>query len=340
MLSRSGYLASALFFSLAGACQDAPRPPAEDAEPPDSDVPDDDAEIEPELDAAEPDPLDAGADAADVDATGFVDASAADAGPDAAERPGVIPGMSFADALRVETQGMPLLVNERSAEQVDYFVFHAEADAFYELTTDRSLYSPDNVIRLYDSARRVVATNDDGSIWPGDNIDSRLVVHTAQAGDYYLRVEDLYTPPEFFGSDFTLLYYYLRVRRVGDDTPGFARVRADGCGSPVFRHDDRSGYDYITLLGMFSAGGASCTFTGLADRALIAHVPASGAEHDGSSFGGGRVRVANGDGGVVAEIDRTRGQENIHPPLGAGSYAVRLDPGEAPALGENPYYSV
>jgi hypothetical protein len=267
--------------------------PGEDAEVEEADAATADAESDPpsgESDDASGD--DGGTDSLDDAASAAAEAAVApdEAGAEAGSRgPGLVPGTSFATALRIEPGESPLLVDERSADQVDYFVFHVEAGSFYELTTDRSVFSPDNEITLYDSEHKPLAYNDDGPLWPGDRIDARLVVHAARTGDYFLKVEDPYTPPEFFDSSLSLLYYYLKVRPVTAQTPGFARATADGSTEPSFQHDARSGYEYVTLLGLFGAQGPACSFTGLAEHALIAHVAVGGAEHDGSSFSAGHV---------------------------------------------------
>jgi hypothetical protein len=331
---------------LVVACHEQAGPEPDDAPATDSEVEDADAATE---DAAPEEPEqpedaveDSGGSVPDAASGAVLDAAGTpdDAGAEASvEVPGVKPGTGFENALRIEPGELAMLVNERAADQVDYFVFHAEAGSFYELTTDRSVFSPDNVITLYDAERKLLAYNDDGPLWPGDRLDARLIVHAAKTGDYFLKVEDPYTPPDFFGSEFGLLYYYLKVRAVTGETPGFARVLPDGSTAPTFQHDARTGYDYVTLLGLFGAESATCSFSGLAERALIAHVAQGGAEHDGSSFRAGHIQVTRADGSVLAEIDRALGQENIHPPIGADRYTVRLD-SHGVALGDNPYYSL
>jgi hypothetical protein len=331
-----------LTVALSAACADKHSQPTRDAaleedadtpidEQEDADLaPDDAAAFEPEAGPTSGDaqvvdlPLDAGEDAA------------LDAGR---ELPGVIPGKGFADAPRIDLTSGALLVNERSADQVDYFVFRVEAGAFYEVSTDDGFFAPDNTIALYDSERRLLAQNDDGSAGWADGVDARLVFHAARAGDVFLKVEDLYTPASFFKSDFALLYYYLRVRKVGSETPGYAEVKPDGTTEALFVHDDQTGYEHVTLLGLFRPTPVTCSFAGAAQKVLMGHVLLGGAEHDGSTFAAGRVEISSADAGVVARIDRGTGQENIYPPIEEGRYTVRVDAQDG-GLGDNPYFAI
>jgi hypothetical protein len=257
-----------------------------------------------------------------------------------AEGPSTRGGNSFASALLVKVDAPPLMIDERSAEQVDYFAFQGEAGKFYELKTDNHTFSPDNVLKLFDSEQHAMAESDDGALWPGDAVDARLLVHIAKSGTYYLTIEDPYTTEDFFSSALPLLYYHLSVREITPSTPGFALAKAGEQVSAAFQHDDKTGYDYVTLLGTPGTPAEPFVFQGQADKALIGHVTAGGPQGDGSSFEKGRFRVSAEDAGVLAEIDRASGQANLHPPIGAGSYTLGVDSGLASELGENAYYSL
>jgi hypothetical protein len=249
-------------------------------------------------------------------------------------------GESFDSALLVPTNGPGLLIDERSADQVDYFAFQGEAGKFYELTTDRNSFSPDNVMSLFDSDRHALAQNDDGSLWPGDAIDARLLVHIAKSGTYFVAIEDPFTPPDFFGSGpFSLLYYHLTIREITPTTKGFVRAQAAGPTEVSFEHDEKSGYDYVTLLGELRSSEEVFAFQGQADKALIGQAAPGGPEGNGSTFSGGHVRIATADAGVLAEIDRASGQTNIHPPITLGNHTLSVAAAGA-ALGGHPYYSL
>jgi hypothetical protein len=279
----------------------------------------------------------ADADAELADADGLLADSGVEAGT---ESPSTRAGDSFASALRVEVGSLPIMIDERSATQVDYFAFQGEAGKFYELKTDNHTFSPDNVLKLFDSEQHALAQSDDGALWPGDAVDARLLVHIAKSGTYFIAIEDLTTTADFFSSALPLLYYHLTIREITPSTPGFALAKAGEQVAAGFQHDDKTGYDYVTLLGIPTAGDAPFVFQGQAGKALIGHVTSGGTEGDGSSFAKGRFRVSAEDAGVLAEIDRASGQANIHPPIGAGSHTLSINSGVASELGENAYYSL
>jgi hypothetical protein len=291
------------------------------------------SDLETTSEAAAPEPDDA-TDAAVSDA-----ADAAQDGESDAEATLWRGGKDFDSALPVSTSDGPgVLIDTKSANQVDFFSFQAEAGKFYELKTDNHAFSPDNVIKLFDSERRAIAENDDGSLWPGDTIDARLLVELAKSGTYYVSVEDPYANPAFFNSSFSLLYYHLNVREITPTTKGFALAKAAGPTGLSFEHDEKTGYDYVTVLGEMRSDESVFTFEGQADKALIGQSAVAGPEGNGSTFSGGHVRVANASN-LLADIDRSRGQVSIHPPIGAGSHSVNiLSAGAAP--GEHPYYSL
>lgn len=282
-----------------------------------------------------------------------VDAGEEDAEPDAEADAEILPDAddlqdedagepvkhdSFETALRIEADGPTVLTDERTADQVDYFVFSGEAGTFYELSTNRGTFSPDNLISLYDSNRQLLAENDVGWIWPGDTLDVRLVVRLPATGDYFVRIEDLFTPPEFFQESTgigTLLYYVLRVRAISADTEGYAFADAASASVRLLK-DEASGYEFITLLGQFDADADLIPFSGVADDLLVGHIHPGGPSGSGSTARGGRVRVSAGDH-MLAEIDRTKGQEFIRPPVTAGGHQLSIS-ADGP-LGDNPFYA-
>lgn len=328
-----------LFFSifLALACDDAPAHEVDAGEETAAAPSDDSGQDEPdaeEQDASQGDqPLE---DAEVEDAEDVEDAEVLD---DAEAEP--VKNDSFETARPIEIGDTGALMDEKSADQVDYFVFSGEAGSFYELTTNRGTFSPDNLISLYDSEHELLAENDDGWIWPGDKIDSRLVVRLPATGQYFVRVEDRFTPPEFFapselGGIASLLYYVLHVRAIGPDSEGYAF--ADQANASItLRKDEASGYAYVTLLGQFDGDIDLIGFSGIPDDLLVGHMHPGGPSGSGSTAAGGRVRVLAGER-VLAEIDRAKGQEHIHPPLSEGSHQLSISP--EGSLGDNPFYAV
>ena len=307
---------------------DARIPPPEDDETTDAaDAADPapDAALPPSDESEEAEEQGDGGVALDVDA----------AGGDAAAVPA---RDSFERAQRIELGEAPMLVDERSADQVDYFVFRAQAGTFYEITTDDARFSPDNVVAVYDEARELVAENDDGSLWPGDDYDARLVMRAPRDGDYYVRVEDLLTEEDFFSSGFPLLYYQLRVRAISPETNGYV-INAPGLVLRNFEEDRELGYRYVTALGQFEGPSAIIDFAGLGEHALIARVHAGGVHGDGSSVADGIVTVSTSDGSRLASIDRAERAEHIRPPIFSSSdHRITLQhEGE---VGDNPFYAV
>lgn len=318
------------------------QPANDDAGSPDDEVDEsDDAAQDPpddvsgETDAGQSELVDADVIATDAGSI------AADAESDADyEGPSTRGGNNFASAPMITLGGPPLMIDERRADQIDYFAFKAEAGKFYEITTDSSVFSPDNVLKLFDANQQQIAENDYGSLWLDDAIDTRLLVHIAKSGTYYVSIEDLITKADFFtSSTLPLLFYHLIVREITDSTPGFAIAKAGSKVPLTFQHDDKSGYDYVTLLGTTSAGDDSFAFQSQADKALIGHVTEGGPDADGSTFKAGRFRVSSDDAGVLAEIDRELNQLDIHPPISAGGVTVSASSAGG-TLGENAYYSL
>lgn len=293
-----------------------------------SSAPHDAAALAPDADLAQT-PADAALDEPPTDGGAPRDAQRADAG----EKP---LRDSFERAQRIATDGSTLLIDELSADQVDYFVFTAEAGTYYEITTDNARFSPDNTIALYDGARELLAENDDGSVWPGDEHDARLVVRAKSSGDHFIRVEDPYTPAEFFDNDFALLYFHLGVRALTEGTEGFARAPSSGV-LPAFATDEESGYRYLTVVGEFGDSAARFDFEGIGEHALIARVHSGGVHGDGSTVADGRVTVRSEDGRSLAAIERAGGGGQIRPPVGMGKLSMLLEPGGA--LGDNAFYA-
>ena len=285
------------------------------------------------FDSAAPDGFDAGTALNPQDAG---NSSAADAGSDDA----LPTNVSFDTARQVDVGAPDVWQSVRSADQVAYYAFRAEEGKFYVLFTNRGTFSPDNVITLYDADHHVIAENDDGSLWPGDQIDARLVIRAPKSGTYYAVVEDLTTPAEYFSGDQPFLYYHLIVQAIDATTPGFALESTDDSPTPVtFVESMPTGNTYITLLGELSDGDQDAfSFDGRTDRALIGDLLAPGPNGDGSTALLGRVRVASADQRAVGYIDRALGQHNIHPPLGDGRYELVVSADGAP--GGNGFYVI
>jgi hypothetical protein len=253
--------------------------------------------------------------------------------PPQADGPRPQPNISFETAHVLHDGDAPWLQDERSAEQVDYYVFSGKAGEVYEVTTDAGQFSPDNVLSLYDAKHDLIARNDNGNRWPGDGIDARLVVRLPRSGDYYVTVEDLVTPPEFFASSLPLLFYHVLVRKLQTGSTGVAIRDGDATTAFELAEDATTGYRYATVITQVGAAEHSFEFTGHAGLALLGNVADSGAQGNGSTAADGELRIGDGQG-LVARIDRAQGQHNIDPPMADGRYrltfGVVTDPGENP----------
>jgi Bacterial pre-peptidase C-terminal domain len=257
--------------------------------------------------------------------------------PDDGTVPGHWGNHAFATALPIEPDAPPRIANEFRADQVDFYAFQGKAGAYYELSTEYGPYHPDNVITLFDAQRQPIATNDDGSIWPGDEIDARLVVRLPSDGTYYVKVEDLVTPADHFDDAFSLLFYHLTLRSVTASTPGFAFW--DG-STPVADYliDAQSGHRYLTVLGNFDAPSKGFTFAGAADTALIAQLLPGGPAGNGSTVSRGRASVRDSAGLLLADIDRSVNSGYIRPPIGEGAQQFIVErEGDA---GSNAFFAV
>lgn len=224
-------------------------------------------------------------------------------------------------------------------QQANYFFFDASEAGFYELWTRNNEFSPDVVISVYDSERVLIAENDNGSLWPTDSLDARLVMRANRPGRYYAKVSDLTTSASFFRDDGSLLFYHLDVRPVNGSTPGFGDAVGTGEASVQFALDDTSGYSFITLVGSLEPNVTrSFAFEGLAAHALIGHLLPAGVPGDGSTATTGRVRVLNMAQRVLGELDGRRGETKLYPPVSMGRNVVTV---EAPdSVGDNGFFAI
>lgn len=260
--------------------------------------------------------------------------------PDASDAAAEISNESFATA---QALSLPagMLQNIVHSGQTNYFVFEAEAGAFYELRTSRNDYSPDVVLSLYNESHMLLAQNEQGSLWPGDGVDARLIVHTPQAGRYFVKVVDDSTPPAFFASaSFFVRYYRLDVRRLTPGSKGVTYVEAGVMSEAAFVLDPETSYSYTTVLGMLRPSEVeTISITGLADRALIGHVLEPGRVGNGSTGGAGPVQIRrSSDQLLLASSPGTPGQLQIFPPIDAARYALSVT---APiVVGDNGFFAV
>ncbi len=270
----------------------------------------------------------------------------AEASPVPGTRPivddGSVPGFagnhSFESAVWIEPDGDPPIANEHSADQVDYFAFRGKGGSYYSIQTEAGAYHPNNVLTLYDNERRAIASNDVGSIWPGDEIDARLVVRLPHDGDYYVKVEDLNTTADEFTSDFFLLYYHLTLRSITPQTPGYAFWGGSSRKLDNYLVDDALHYSWLTVVGEALTPSQEFTFEGLGDNILVARVLAGGVDGNGSSVQRGRASVLDPSGAVLAQINRQAHDGDIRPPVSAGENRFRLEhDGE---LGSNAFFAV
>ena len=228
----------------------------------------------------------------------------------------------------------------RSAQK-NYFVFEAEAGGFYELQTGTGQFSPDVSLFFYDENHKLLAQNDQGSLWPGDSIDARLIVRTPEAGRYFVRVDDSSTAPSFFTeSSFLVRYYTLAVRALMAGSAGITYVDAGTPAAATFAFDADSTYLYTTVLGMLRPSQVeTISVAGLADRALIGHVLEPGPAGDGSTGGAGPVQIRrNSDQQLLASSPGTPGQLQIFPPVASDVYSLLVN--APPVVGDNGFFAV
>lgn len=267
-------------------------------------------------------------------------APSAGAGGEPAGAPQLRPqtNVSFETAERVEPGDAPYLQDERSADQVDYFVFAGEAGAFYEITTDRGTFMPDNALALYDAAHRLIAQNDDGGLGAGAAVDARLVVRLPSSGDYYVTVEDPWTPEAFFASTLPLLFYHFALRELTEDTPGVSIARDEAAVTVSFVEDAATGFAYALLLAEPGADELTFDLEGRAQQVLIGSVVPAGSKGNGSTVEGGELRVVDDASRVVARIDRGLGQHELHPPVSDARYQLQVGAVDAP--GDNAFHVI
>jgi hypothetical protein len=274
----------------------------------------------------------ASTDAAVIDAA-VIDAAplAADSGSDASARPdqGIPRPMNEDfDTARAMEDGKPIYQHLFDAAQADYYEWQAKAGHFYVLQTDYGPFSPDNIITVYDPDRVAIARNDEGQIFSGDHIDARVIVHPTHDGTYYAKVEDEVTPQEAFDDMFAPpLNYSFKITEVKEDTPGFAlEVDDKAPNTAALQPDDHGKMSYVTLLGELGNDDEDgFALAGIAGDALIGALLPTGSDGDGSSADKVGVSViAESDHQLLAGIEHDRGQLNIHPPVGEGSYTVHV----------------
>jgi hypothetical protein len=247
--------------------------------------------------------------------------------------------VSFETALRVPADGSSVLQDETHAEQVDYYVFEAEAGGYYEITTDRHRFSPDNLIALFDEQLELLAENDEGERWGGDAIDARLLVQAKTSGDHYVRVEDLWTPQRFFVSDFPLLYYHLSVRKLEAGSEGIAIAGAEGRVEVELATDEASGFRYATLIGVPQNGSASFELQG-ADEAVIGRVLRAETPILATGKGWREVELLDAEQTVIANILSDLGQEELHPPVSRARYELHVIPDASGDIEQGAFYAI
>ncbi|MEY4512350.1 MAG: hypothetical protein RLZZ450_4472 [Pseudomonadota bacterium] len=246
---------------------------------------------------------------------------------------------SFETAL-VLVPGTARLQDVLHFAQDNYFTFEAKAGDFVDLRTSAHTFSPDVKLRLYDPQRTLIAENDNGSLWPGDDVDARLVVRLPTAGRYFVKVTDDQTRREYFSRDtFSLLYYRLDLRVIAPGAEGF--VFADHAGQPDvhFALDATSGYSYVTLVGTLEASHLdSFVFAGLENQIVVGHLLGAGLTSPASPAPVDMLRVSSGDQHVLAEVAGALGATKFYPPITTGKNLVTI---AAPrTVGENGYYAV
>ncbi|MDB4985932.1 MAG: hypothetical protein JWN04_1110 [Myxococcaceae bacterium] len=268
----------------------------------------------------------------DHDAAGSFDAS--DVGAS------VVRNESFESALALELGGS-VLQDIRHSQQSNYFAFEIPSPGFYELKTSHGDFSPDVVLSLYDGARTLFAQNDDGSLWPGDAVDARLVVHLSTAGHYFVKVDDPSTPADFFrGDGLALRFYRLDLRALELTAQGVTYSHTGITPRVQFARDAQSGYGYTTLVGVMQPATTDMFAIASSNaQAMIGHLLASGTMGNGSTASEGPVRLSNTmTGQVLGDVDGTPAHLQLFPPLGDGSYLLGV--GMPATLGANAFYAI
>jgi hypothetical protein len=258
-----------------------------------------------------------------------VNADAGDAGdaasdaatvPDAGHDAGGPVNDSFETATPIDLSVKPRIRDITRPSEVDYYSFDGEAGAYYALSTDYNSFSPDTIITLFDPDKQLIGENDSGAIWPGDNIDSRLVVRLQRSGTYYVRVQNHLGD----GPVYPPIFYHLKIERLSPDADGVTVQTSDSPAQVRFAHDMMTGYSYATVLGDFAAVQAiAFEVQAGAQQILVGHVLPSGPQGTGSTARVGVVSTTDPDGNVLTRIDASADQQIFHPPLDSATYQVR-----------------
>lgn len=234
------------------------------------------------------------------------------------------------------------LVLLESGEQVDYFQFEGIEGQWMVLSTADGPFSPDAVISLYDADGRRLAENDDGSIWPRDAFDARLVTRLPSTGRYFVTVEDRTTPAEVI-TTFPQLYYRLTIFRLTEQTPSVQFEGEEPEQLQLRALDTEFGsVRTTTILGTFSdaADVDRYGFELESARALMVSMRTAGPAGSGSTASAGEVWVRRtDDDALVARIEPVNGQVVLMPALDAGRYDLSVQH-EGTAAGPNDFYSV
>lgn len=224
--------------------------------------------------------------------------------------------------------------------QENYFVIEGRAGDFVELRTSAQTFSPDVKLRLYDAQRTLLAENDDGSLWPGDSVDARVVARLPAAGRYFVKVTDDTTRREYFASDSaSLLFYRVDARVIAPDTEGFVFADHAGPREIAFALDARSGHSYVTLVGTLEPSQLdSFVFGGLENQIVVGHLLGAGIVSPAASVPVDKLRVMTSDQHVLAEVVGAPGPAKFYPPVTTGKNLLTV---AAPAsVGANGYYAV
>jgi hypothetical protein len=249
--------------------------------------------------------------------------------------------VSFDSAAPIELGGDGVWPKRYDPSQADYYRFEASAGVFYVLTAAGGDFSPDNVIYLYNDDHELIAQNDDGSLWPGNEIDARLVFRAERSGTYFARVADRERPADdAFAQGVPLPFYHFSVQAAQPDTPGYAfeaESQADNVVS--FAEDAKTGYRFVTLLGDFTRDDDDVfAFGGRTDQVLVGEFLAPGPNGNGSTASFSTLEVDDAASHALARISAAKGQRQFHPPVTDGSYRLLAKAQGEP--GSNGFYAI
>ncbi|MFM2419838.1 MAG: hypothetical protein RL385_4561 [Pseudomonadota bacterium] len=262
-----------------------------------------------------------------------------DAGAGDASQALLLPSnVDFETALRLTPDGHAVLQDQRVAGQTDYFVFEAEPGGLYEISTDRHRFSPDLVVSVYDPERKLLAENDTGAVFAGDAIDARVIIRAETGGDYYVKASDPNLTSTFFtDAPLPLLYYHPRVRRIVEDTPGYAIARPGGQVELRPIADEVTGYRYVTLLGEAGDEEALFQLKGQREDVFAAEFRDDLTLHPDQTMVWQTAQLEDEAAHVLGRIERALGQKSLHPPVSTASYRLRVRPEAAVAGGASLY---